>query len=200
MPGQTCALLAAALACTAVSVGIAWNATNFAEAGALSQAKQDYSFSQWGGSTATNYTSPVTNWAPDFGSLPVENVHTGTVSTWTNDAQEVGRSRSFVLSPDLSGSEWGLYVQEFPSVTAAHEMMLVRFSCRSFGAPEAGSAQTVEAGDQCYVFEKGDSHRTVYFCRNNVFVEVAAGATNYATCTGLVDAIDQQIMDASVAQ
>lgn len=185
-------------ACVLGSTSHAWNATNFADqAGALAQVKADHAFSQWGGTTVTNYPWTVTNWLPDFGSIPVSNVCTGTMSVWTNDVQEVGRTRTFVLTPESTASEWLLRIQEFPSVAATHEMMMVRFSFRSFGTPEVGSVATVLAGDRCYVFESSEDHRTIYFCRNNVFVEVAAAAANYASCTGLVSALDEQILAAS---
>lgn len=163
-----------------------------------------YRFAEWAGKTATNYTHTVTNWVADFGTTDVVNVRQrGNVSVETNETGVLARRR-YEFSPKASTNQnWTCNIEEYPSVAEAQRMMLIRFLSNNSPTyrPRPGVQEGIRVGDVCFVRSAfADRGRVLYFCRNNVFVEVSVGGTNYSPCVTIANHLDAQIVEKSLAE
>jgi len=178
------------------------DASFWVQYGTLEDAKSNYDFSRWGGSTKTTYVHTVTNWLIDFNFPGVTNVVTYETTVSTN-ANEVSRYREYGFdyssTPTNRPPTWGVNTMEVPTVSNAHEMMVARFTQSSLAGIVPGTNHNFDVGDKCYVqMIKSNLSQAVYFCRNNVFVEISARATNnFAGCLPVASEIDSQILEDS---
>ena len=144
----------------------------------LEDLKLDYGFANWVGNTEINYSCLVTNWVPAFAAFGVTNLISNLEGT-----RENGEKDSVYLFHPTNALNTIIKVQvnERQSVADAHQAMMEDFNtCSAIQPFPLGNADLVKIGDRHYTGYPVNSYRCVFFVRNNVFIYVSAGLTNYS--------------------
>lgn len=178
----------------------------------IDRAKVRYDYTNWVGTTKTNYVYLATNWVPDLAALSASNCLSARIRPYaqgslfslfrfraTNDTSVVVSVRTHAVL----------------SVTNAHESMMIAFSQNNVPHPfVVGEGIGINIGDRCYL-GPGTNDDRVVFVRNNVLVELDADNpdANYdsswrdgshrANCysvIGLARVLDEQIRKTSVGE
>jgi hypothetical protein len=162
----------------------------------VNAAKEQFDFDEWGGVTETNYAHTVTNWIVSQTPPGFTNLSSWTSVAATNDS-EVVRENGYTVVDGSTLAQWRIHTWEFSAVSNAHEMMVARFAWSTvpLGRIDDGEDSGANVGDKCYGLSLPKS--MFWFCRNNVFVEIAAPVTSFSSCLGVATNLDLDIMDAS---
>lgn len=182
----------------------AWESEKDFSADQKTSGRAVYRFEDWAGRTGTNYGRIVTNWIPDFGTTTVAHARQQGVTSVETNVTGAQIRRCYDLSPKAATNQnWTCYITEYPSVMDAHRLMLTRFleiNSPSF-RPRPAEKEGIIVGDVCFIRSKpGDRGRVLYFCRNNVFVEVSVDGTNLAPCVEIARHLDTQVLKKSSAE
>ena len=158
--------------------------------------KRCYGFTNWVGNTETNYSCLVTNWVPNFTMFGVSNLISALEGPWANGSKN---SDYFFHPTNKPDAIVHLRVQETPSVTDAHNVMMNVFgTCSAIQPFHVGTTNALKVGDRCYLGYPPNTYSGIFFVRNNVFIIVSAGSTNYSVRTIAVD-LDNQLKAISLS-
>lgn len=154
-----------------------------------------YGFTNWAGTTVTNYSRTVTNWIPDFSVVGETNVAAPYQSPWTNGE----KNATYLVHPDANPTEtWDVRVRERGSVAEAHMAMMQDFAMSMARQPfPSGISNGVSLGDVCYLGYPATAQTAVVFSRNNILLVISTDPTG-GSVTNLAAALDQQILGLSL--
>lgn len=149
--------------------------------------KGRYGFTNWVGTTETNYFCLVSNWVPTFATFGVTDLISTQEGTWANGSKD---SAYFFHPTNKPDATVDLRVRERPTVTDAHSTMIEVFgNCSALQPFPLG---TVKVGDRCYLAYPTNAYNSIFFVRNNVFLSVSANQTNCSIRT-IVEDLDSQL-------
>ncbi|MEI6972746.1 MAG: hypothetical protein WCL44_14665 [bacterium] len=181
-------------------------------------AKVRYDFTNWVGTTKTNYVYLATNWVPDLAALGATSLLYSSTHPYSNTNPYgygcLASSFGFRATNDTS-IVVSVETHAVLSVTNAHESMVIAFAQNN--VPYlfvVGEGLGVSIGDRCYL-GPGTNDDRVVFVRNNVLVELDADnpdagydysrrdgshRTNCYSVIGIARALDEQIRKISVGE
>jgi len=160
----------------------------------LAHIKTQYNFTNWVGTTKTNYTFLATNWVPNFSSIGITNFILRDEGVWTNNRKE----SVYLFHPTSNLNviiDCRIYERE--GVTNAQDAMMEDFAtCAAIQPFPSGASNGVNVGDRCYLGYPTNVNADIVFSRNNVFVTVLVDATNYSI-KSIAEEMDNQIKNIS---
>ncbi|MEI6972849.1 MAG: hypothetical protein WCL44_15195 [bacterium] len=170
----------------------------------LNRVKVQLAFTNWVGTTQTNYSRLATNWVPDLAILALTNFQASHVRTYAGVCTVSWFRFRATNETDVVVT---VNADAVSSVTNAHEVMVRYYSACSVWPSAEGS--DLDIGDRCYL-DPWTNENSIVFVRNNVLVQVHAYRdrlpeaschdTNLYSVVGLARALDEQIRKISVGE
>ena len=177
--------------CVCLLIGLLNNTICFANDFLLDSIKEIYQYETWSGTTKTNYQKIIKNKPPEF-----NNFGTTNIAVQNGEISSDGFLESFYIFKTTNmPDDVYLRVYETSSVLDAHEALMFFFNnCSAIQPFQTGKSIGVNLGDHCFAGYPMGATNSLFFVRNNVFIDITSGSSVYE----IANKIDQQLLSSSL--